>query len=170
VVQFAVQNAIETAMWRLAANGDVVKSDDETRYECPDDGRYRLRCTGYSDVFQMDGEFGIKDKIKVEFEVVGGEWNGTRFAPMYNVPAGWGPKSILAQVVTALQGPIQRGQVLDFDDLLGKECMAMVVGSLSAASGVTYAKIMKAEPVSAEAEGGTRRRRNVVAEDNEPPF
>ena len=179
MVQFtATATAIQNDMYQLNAKGQVVQVKvNPADYDCPDDREYQLKLTGYTDPFEMDGQFGIQEKIRLEWEVQNSKkWGGTRFSNLYTVPKGWGEKAKLAQVVMALTGePITPGQVIDFDDLLGMSCFGMVKGQMSASTGNVYPTIAAYRPATAlpALEPHRRRprsRRVAVVEDDEPPF
>jgi hypothetical protein len=173
----ATMSPFEDTVYQRNSQGRIVQNHvSPADYDCPDDGRYRLMVTGYSDPFELDGQFGVQEKIRVEFEVRDNpKWEGTRFSTMFNIPKSWGAKSKLCQLVGALLGaPVKEGQLVDFDDLIDQECSALVAGQLSAKTGDLYATVDGFQPLMPGRAGApaTERQPKRVARlgDDEPGF
>lgn len=128
---------------RLSKNGIVdveVGADD---YIEPRDGEKRLMVSGYSDAFEMTGQFGTQQKLRVEFRIEEGVEKGGRFASLFTLSVH--PKSNLGKVLVAAgKAPIE-GSV-DIEDYLGKKFYGVTKAELSAASGNTYISIASARP------------------------
>lgn len=149
-VQLTATATMDRTVHRFTKNGGVadveVKPDE---YVIPRDGEHRLRISGYSDPFEMTGQYGTQQKIRIEFQLVQGKMKGERFASLFGLTVG--PKSKLGPVLgDARNKAIAIGESIELDDFAGLELYATTKATLAAASGNTYVDIAASRPVTPE--------------------
>ncbi len=95
-------------------------------------GEVLCEITGYSDEFTYTSQqWGEKQGIKLLFDVVAGEDQGARFDLFFGYSLG--QRSHLRHVIEAARKtPIQPGEELNFDDLLGLKVYVVVTSKENA--------------------------------------
>lgn len=123
------KQGMDRKVFRRNKAGEIVQVDvapDE--YKAPSPGQYQLRLTGCSDSFEINGQYGVSEMIRLEWVVVSGnkaDNKGRRFSDMY--PLHITPKSKLGKIIAALGNEeIDLGRAYDVTDYFGRELVSMV--------------------------------------------
>ena len=133
---------ITTVMYRRMEDGAIVPVEpDYNAYRTPPKGtRAQFELHGISEIFVLDGEYGPKEKVTLEFKIVKtankalDDLNGTLFRQMFPWPKNIAsPKAHFGQFLgTLLEHPIREGERIVPDAFIGTRFVTSTTLGLSA--------------------------------------
>lgn len=137
--------SVDNTMVRLGKGGKLESVEvDRSQYVEPADKEHKLRIIGRSEPFEMDGQFGLQQKLRLEFEIIKGKQIGGQFSSMFTYTVG--QKSNLGEVIAAARNkPIGVGERVDVDEYLGRTLYASTRQKISA-TGNQYTQIAATRP------------------------
>lgn len=138
--------------YRRDKSGNLIAADvDRTEHVLVSNGYYKLRVTGMTPIFPMDGQYGKSKNVRFEFTVNDPKSpeHKKRFSQLFPIQRhdsdsdAWysalTPRTQTGKLFKAIYGrDIERGETVDVTAFVGREFMGVVTINESEKNGTTY--------------------------------
>lgn len=169
-VTITAKAAFERKVYRMNKQGitsEVEVGPDE--YSNPTDGEKRVRITGYSEPFEMTGEYGTSVKTRVELLILEPQKLARqRFDTLMTLSVG--AKANLGKLIRAARNAeIEVGEEVDLDDMLGRE-LYVVTKRTENANGYTNISVAAVRPLDGDEDDAPSEPKRATGDNDEPPY